>query len=1159
MQELTLKDFSFVELFDVAGLRRLDQRFASYLQAKAPLLARRLLAYRGGELIQALELSEFLLAVAPLLEDFIAQLFMIESVVAQKNAATLIHDPIFAFKKYYLKAARRRSRQPEPIPFQELNQWLLSQVEPAEDFELVVAKFGQTLLQDSEKNSTSIQNLIAWCAAGLSTREGKAAVKGWVSFTLPERIDYANLVPLEKVAEDKYQRSQGLVKNWRQRDGFKLTDSRMTARQTQAEVNYCIYCHKNADDFCAHGFPAKKNKPELGFKIQPVTDETLNGCPLEEKISEMNLLKKAGHTIGALAMVMVDNPMCPATGHRICNDCMKSCIYQKQTPVNIPEIETRVLTDVLDLPWGVEIYDLLTRWNPLRQQQYLPKEYNGQKILVMGMGPAGFTLAHYLLMEGFAVVGADGVKLEPLPEHYLTQPIRDFGLIYEQLDDRIMNGFGGVAEYGITVRWDKNFLKLIYLSLLRRRYFQVFGALRFGGSLCVEDVWRLGFQHLTIAVGAGLPKELMIPNSLLPGMRQANDFLMALQLTGAAKDSSLANLQVRLPAVIIGGGLTGIDTATEVQAYYIKQVEKVYRRYQILIEAFGIDKVRNRFDTHALKILDEFIEHGRLVKQERKLALKEKRSPDLLRLIRRWGGVTIAYRKRLQDSPAYRRNHEEVIKALEEGIYYAEGLAPLAVECDAEGWVSGLTCQWKVWNEKGEVKIKQAKFTLPARSIYVATGAKPNVAYAFEHAETFTRQKFQYQRFKLNAQTLLEVQGELNPKATEPGFFTSYQQDDKRVSFIGDTHPVFHGSVVKAIASAKRAYPDIVAACELQADSSLQSDYKEFKSQLNKLLTATVVAITPRTENLIELKVHAPLAAEKFQPGQFYRLQNYATDAAEYEGTRLQTEALALIGIQRHTEPDTLAFMVQLNGVSSRLVATFKLGQNIALMGPTGARSKIPCNEGVIIFGAGLAIAHLLSVGEALKAAGNKIIFIGCFDQQNDIYCRTEIENLADFIVWLTPEPLVPSRLQDCYYHGDYLNNLMHCFKTGEFPVPLENLGRAVVVGGSQLIRTWQALYKKFLGLKVTTDFKVFASVYGPMQCMLKGVCAQCLQWQIDPKTGHRTKAVYACSWQNQPLERIDVANIDQRLAQNHTQEVLSNLWLDYLASRYNIGLADLS
>ena len=57
--------------------------------------------------------------------------------------------------------------------------------------------------------------------------------------------------------------------------------------------------------------------------------------------------------------------MVAGTGHRICNDCMKSCIFQKQEPVDIPQVETRTLKDVLDLPWGFEIYGLLTRWNPL--------------------------------------------------------------------------------------------------------------------------------------------------------------------------------------------------------------------------------------------------------------------------------------------------------------------------------------------------------------------------------------------------------------------------------------------------------------------------------------------------------------------------------------------------------------------------------------------------------------------------------------------------------------------------------------------------------------------------------------------------------------------------------------------------------------------------
>jgi len=60
-------------------------------------------------------------------------------------------------------------------------------------------------------------------------------------------------------------------------------------------------------------------------------------------------------------------------------------------------------------------------------------------------------------------------------------------------------------------------------------------------------------------------------------------------------------------------------------------------------------------------------------------------------------------------------------------------------------------------------------------------------------------------------------------------------------------------------------------------------------------------------------------------------------------------------------------------------------------------------------------------------------------------------------------------------------------------------------------------------------------------------VCAQCLQWQVDPETGKRTKAVFACSWPEQPLELIDFDNIDERQVQNKLQEQLSNLWVDYI------------
>ena len=140
----------------------------------------------------------------------------------------------------------------------------------------------------------------------------------------------------------------------------------------------------------------------------------LTGCPLEERISEFHKLKTQGVAIGGLAMIVIDNPMCAGTGHRICNDCMKSCIYQKQEPVDIPQAETRTLKDILELPWGFEIYSLLTRWNPLNLRRPVPKAPTGRKVLVVGMGPAGYTLAHHLMNDGHTVVGIDGLKIEPL-------------------------------------------------------------------------------------------------------------------------------------------------------------------------------------------------------------------------------------------------------------------------------------------------------------------------------------------------------------------------------------------------------------------------------------------------------------------------------------------------------------------------------------------------------------------------------------------------------------------------------------------------------------------------------------------------------------------------------------------------------------------------
>src|SRR5579862_8569414 len=106
---------------------------------------------------------------------------------------------------------------------------------------------------------------------------------------------------------------------------------------------------------------------------------------------------------------------------------------------------------------------------------------------------------------------------------------------------------------------------------------------------------------------------------------------MALQLGNAAKASSLTNLQIRLPAVVIGGGLTGVDTATEIQAYYISLVEKIRQRYETLVEALGEDAILQHLEAPEREILAEYLRHGDAVRKERARANAAKQSPNFIK------------------------------------------------------------------------------------------------------------------------------------------------------------------------------------------------------------------------------------------------------------------------------------------------------------------------------------------------------------------------------------------------------------------------------------------------------------------------------------------------------------------------------------------------
>ena len=67
-----------------------------------------------------------------------------------------------------------------------------------------------------------------------------------------------------------------------------------------------------------------------------------------------------------------------------------------------------------------------------------------------------------------------------------------------------------------------HFLKLIRLLVERRSAFAMFGGVRFGGTVTLDNAWALGFDHVALAMGAGKPTTLNIPNGLARGVRTAS-------------------------------------------------------------------------------------------------------------------------------------------------------------------------------------------------------------------------------------------------------------------------------------------------------------------------------------------------------------------------------------------------------------------------------------------------------------------------------------------------------------------------------------------------------------------------------------------------------------------------------------------------------------
>jgi NADPH-dependent glutamate synthase beta subunit-like oxidoreductase/NAD(P)H-flavin reductase len=1037
----------FTDLNKIQGLRKLDQIFLELLRDENYLLYQKLLSLRiNPNQVDAKYYSDFLLKISPIFDDFLAKLFNIEQEIAELRLTHQEFDIIYECKRKFVQRFAIKKYPSEKllgINFVDLVKYL-ENILGINFTEQELAR--QILLWqlNDEKYATQLDIVAKYSAYMVYNNLGE------MLFSLPQKIDQENLINSHKIATYKDQA----------RVGFDYYDPAFNLDNALNAANYCIYCHKQQKDSCSKGLSSSESSLK-------------RGCPLKQKISEMNYVKAKGFNLAALAIIIIDNPMVAATGHRICNDCSNSCIYQKQDPVDIPLIESNILQTTLLLPYGLEIYLLLTNWNPLNIFTPLPKPANNYKILVAGIGPSGFSLCYYLLRDGHNVVAIDGLKIIHLAFD-INKPIKYWSDYRQNLSERIPMGFGGVAEYGITARWDKNNLTILQLILQRNERFKLFGGIRIDSNLTIEQALNLGFDHIALCIGAGRPKVTIINNFLAKGVRTASDFLMSLQSTGAFLEKSNSNFLIRMPIIIIGGGLTSLDVATESVIYYKLQVEKFLHKYQLEVMKNGKNSVQQDWTDEERIIAEEFIAHAELFRQ----AVDKK---SIQRILTELGGATIYYRGKLLDSPAYKLNPDELLRALASCVVFVENMIPLAIDIDKYGYAESI--------EFDNLGVKKK---LKARTIIIAIGT--------ENQSNFFNNSYIHKNGNNN-------------------------YSDDKVTYFGDCDPLYAGSVVKAIASSKEGYKFISKSLASNRPN-FYGNYSEFFVKLDYLLTSQIKEVNILADKIIELVISSPLAAKNFSPGQFFRLQNYSNDLAKI------IEPLAITGAYVDSDKGLIYLIILETGKSSNLCRFFTKNEYVVLMGPTGAPTEILQDRNIVVVGGGLGNAVLFSIAKAFKNNNCKIIYFAGYKNRQDRFYQDQIEQSSDMVIWCCEEGiLAKNRQSDISIKGNVIDGIKLLY-SNELNIAKNShlVDRIIAIGSASMMEAVKDIKDEFFG----KETELIVSINSPMQCMMKGICGQCLQKVTDQR-----KYIFTCACQDQNAEIIDFTGLKNRLEQNSLQEKL--------------------
>ncbi len=198
-------------------------------------------------------------------------------------------------------------------------------------------------------------------------------------------------------------------------------------------------------------------------------------------------------------------------------------------------------------------------------------------------------------------------------------------------------------------------------------------------------------------------------------------------------------------------------------------------------------------------------------------------------------------------------------------------------------------------------------------------------------------------------------------------------------------------------------------------------------------------------------------------------------------------------------------------GGSSDLCALLKPGEPVVLMGPTGTPTEIPAGETVVLAGGGLGNAVLFSIGHALRAAGSKVLYFAGYKKMPTATRSPRSRRRPTS--WSGAATKAPGFSADRPQDRAFVGNIVQAMlalrdgrRSAQRPIPLEDADRIIAIGSDRMMAAVARARHGVLAPYLKPTHRAIGSINSPMQCMMKEICAQCLQPHVDPATGKETR-----------------------------------------------------